>query len=505
MLAGSRLVVVTADEDALVLRPPAPAEGVADVGAAVRDALRFPLAGEPLETLVTRGARATIVVEPPQLPLPGMERDPRQAAIAAAVGELERLGIPTGYQTLLVAGGLARRAGHEQLETLVSPDFARHFHGHVEVHDVERDDLVELGTAGTVPLRVHPALVRTDVVIVVTAAETVLHGGPAALVGAAGPEALRAAGAYSLLETSASQGWRLGLELERALARRVPVIGASLVLNHPRLGGVLGGYPYEAEALERVVRSPLRHVFRMLPGGLRAYVLRSLPLERSVAATFGGPPSVAHTEALLRGVELRGLTLDRKLDAICVGVPRTTPYLPRERPNPLLGAYLGLGLALRLWRDSFPLAEGGTAILLHRFHRHFSHPTQQPYRAFFAATRTAGPDASALAEAERAAAADARAVEAYRTGRSCHPLLPFVDWDGCRPALLRLGHVIIAGCRDHAAARQLGFVPTHGIGPALTMTRGWSDRPPRIGFLLSPPYFPLRVNPSPAATTDAGG
>jgi len=498
MLSGSRLVVVTAEDDALVLRPPPPpASAVADVGAAVRDALRFPLAGQPLEALVSRGTRATIVVEPPALPLPGSERDPRQAAIAAAVAELERLGVPTGYQTLLVAGGLARRAGHDQLETLVSPEFARRFHGHVDVHDVERDDLVELGTVGSVPLRVHPALAKTDLVVVVTAAETVLHGGPAALVGAAGPEVLRAAGAYSLLETSASQGWRLGLELERALLRRVPVIGASLVLNHPRLGGMLGGYPYETQALERIARSPLRYLFRGLPGGLRAYVMRSLPLERSVAHAYAGPPSVAHTEALLRGVELRGTTLDGELDAICVGVPRTTPYLPRERPNPLLGAYLGLGLALRLWRDSFPLAEGGTAILMHRFHRHFSHPTQQPYRAFFAATRGAGrPDASALAEAERLAGSDARALQQYRSGRTCHPLLPFYDWDGCRPALGRLGNVLIAGCRDHATARQLGFVPTHGLGAALTMVRGWSDRPPRIAFLLSPPYFPLRVRSS---------
>ena len=494
LLAGSRLVVVTAEDDALVLRPPPPGDSVADVAAAVRDALRFPLAGQPLEAIVSRGARATIVVEPPALPIPGVERDPRHAAIAAAVAELERLGIPTGYQTLLVAGGLARRAGGDRLETLVSPEFARRFHGHVEVHDVEREDLLEIGNSGSIPLRVHPSLARTDVVVVVTAAETVLHGGPAAFVGAAGKEVLRAAGAYSLLETSASQGWRLGLELERALARRVPVIGVSLVLNHPRLGGTLGGYPYEAEALERVVRSPFRQVFRALPGALRAYVLRSLPLDRTVAAVFAGPPSVAHTEALLRGVELRGITLDRELDAVCIGIPRTTPYLPRERPNPLLGAHLGLGLALRLWRDSFPVAEGGTAILFHRFQRHFAHPTQQPYRAFFAATRATGADEAVLAEAERAAGGDVRGLEAYRAGRSCHPLLPFVDWDACRPALGRLGHVIIAGCRDHTAARQLGFVPTHGAGAALTMARGWTERPPRIGFLLAPPYFPIRVS-----------
>jgi Lactate racemase N-terminal domain len=493
LLAGTRLVVVSPEDDAVTLRPPPPAEAIADVRAAVRDALRFPLAGPPLEALVPRSAtRATIVVEPPSLPIPGAERDPRQEAIAAAVVELERLGIPSGYQTLFVAGGLARRAGHELLASFVSPEFARRFHGHVEVHDVEREDLVELEDGRSDPLRIHRALVDTDVVVVVTAAETVLHGGPGALVGAAGREQLRSAGAWSLLETSASQGWRTGLAIERALARRVPLIGASLVLNHPRAGGAARGYPYETEALERIAGSPFRHVFSAIPGGLRAAILRSLPLERTAAAAFAGPPSVAHAEALLRGVELRSTVLDGELDAICIGIPRTTPHLPRERPNPLLVASLGLGLALRLWRDAFPLRDGGTAILLSRFQRRFAHPTQQPYRALFAAAR-GGPDPAALAQAEEAVLADSRALESYRAGRTVHPLLPFVDWSGCAPPLSRLGNVLVAGCRDAAAARSLGFVPTHGLGAALTMVQGWADRPPRVGFLLAPPYFPLRV------------
>ena len=98
-----------------------------------------------------------------------------------------------------------------------------------------------------------------------------------------------------------------------------------------------------------------------------------------------------------------------------------------------------------------------------------------------------------MREAELAAAADAKAIAAYRDGRTHHPLLPFADWSACAPALGRLGAVLVAGCRDHDAARALGLVPTHGVGAAVQMARGPRRRPLRIGFLLAPPYFPLRV------------
>ena len=497
LLSGSRVVVVDAPEGSVVLQPPPPGEPVADVRAAIRDALRFPLAGQPLSALATRGGRATIVVEPPSLPLPAAQYDARQPALAAASAELERAGIPVERQTLLVAGGLMRRPAQRDLESLgiVSPAFARRFEGSVEIHDAESPDLVDLGAAGDIPLRAHRALLDTELVLTISAAESVLHGGPGLLLGASGSAALRAAGAYSLLETGASLGWRLALDLERRVAEKAAVIGVSLVLNQPRLSGAARGYPYDSEALERIARSPLRRGFGLMPGFARDRVMRSFRRDLTAAAAFAGPPSVAHAEALLRAVEARSAVLEGRLDAICIGVPRTTPHLPRERPNPLLAAYLGLGLALRLWRDHFPVAEGGTVILLNRFTRHFAHPTQQPYRTVFQALRTGPREPEELADAERAAASDARALAGYRNRRTCHPLLPFADWAGCAPALGRLGAVIVAGCRDSVAARQLGFVPAHGIGAALEMARGRHGDDARIGFLLSPPYFPLRVTP----------
>ena len=51
LLSGTRLVLANAPEHAVVLRPPPPRDGVADVASAVRDALRFPLEGEGIEAL----------------------------------------------------------------------------------------------------------------------------------------------------------------------------------------------------------------------------------------------------------------------------------------------------------------------------------------------------------------------------------------------------------------------------------------------------------------------
>jgi Lactate racemase N-terminal domain len=461
------------------------------VVAATREALRFPLDGEPLEALAAAASRATIVVEPPALPIGSVHGTQRPAAIAAVSEALAELGVPTEKQTLLVAGGLARRFSRPDIAALVTPEFRRRFHGAVAVHDAADPDLAGL-PAGAPRVRVARELVETDLVVVVTAAETVLHGGPATLLAAADAETQRGATAESLLATGGSEGWRLATLVERSLAARVPLFGVSLVLNHPQYTGPLRGYPYEPEAAERIAGSPLRLAFAAAPEYVRQRVLRTLRGTRTAAAVLGGPPSVAHAEALLRAIELRRATLDQPLDALVVGIPGTTPFWPREQPNPLLAAHLGLAHALGLWRDAFPVRDGGIVILVHRFRRAFARPTQQPYHVFFRSDPIAR-DPEQLAAAEETVAADARAVEQYRAGRTVHPLLPFRDWEACGPALARLGAVYVAGARDAAAVRQLGFVPIGGIGAALQMARGHRGPDARIGFLLAPPYFPLRV------------
>jgi hypothetical protein len=493
LLSGSRVVIAPVGDDDVLLRSPPPPEQIADTTAAVRDALRFPLSGPPLEEIARAGKRATIVVEPPGLPYPGAQRDPREDALASAIAELERSGVAGDEQTILVAGGLGRRLGRTELERLFPPRLARSFRGRVVVHDAEAPELVPIATWGEHVVRVHRVLVETDLVLMVTAAETVVHGGPATLLAACDAATTRTlAGTDSLLEAASAPEWDLALAVESAIAGTTPLVGVSLALDHPRLTGALRGYPDDDRVVESITRSWSRTVFSFLPGALRRGVLDRQPRSLAPTAAFAGPPSIAHAETLLRGVALRGTALADPVDALVVGVPWVGPHMPREPTNPITAAAIALGLALRLRRDAFPVRPDGTLVLLHPLTRSFGNVAQIPYRQTFEILRTVH-DVDELGEAERRAAVAESAITAYRAGKACHPLLPYADWAGCAPALARLGRVVVAGCRDALAARTLGFVPTRGVASALEMAHGVAGGRARIGIVLGPPYPPLLV------------
>ena len=494
--SGSRLPVVTVPDDAFLLAAPPPLDPIADVEEAVVEALRYPLAGEPLVSLAPLGGRATVVVQPPELPLPTVQDDPRREALAAVLDELVHAGVQRERITVLVAGGLTRRAGRRELERLLRPERARAFRGRILVHDCEADDLRPIDVEGRAT-RIHAALLDTDLVVTVGAGETVLHGGANALLGACAAGSIRAARAVSLLEPAGASGWRLAAALESEVRRSTPVVGLSLVLDRPRVTGLYRGYPWRAASRDAAARSPFRRMLNAAPAALRRRVVAGTSRELSVVAALAGPPSVAHAEALVRGTAVRSVVVRQQFDTIVVPLPWEGPHLPREPLNPITAAALGLGHALRLWRNRSPLVEGGTVVLLHPFSRVMGHGPQAPYRVLFTALREAGADG--LARAEALAARDRRALSAYRAGAAPHPRLPFADWETCVEPLERAGRVIVAGCRDAGAARALGLVPSHNTAAALAMARGLAGDDARTGVLLGPPYPGLIVSDSAAA------
>ena len=482
--SGSRLPLVSLPDDTALLAAPPPLDPLADVPAAVAEALRYPLAGPSLADVATRGGRATVVVQTPTLPLPTVEEDPRRDALATVLDALTEARV--AHVTLLVTSGLGRKPGRRELEELLRPDRARDFRGEIVVHDCEADDLHPLTVDGHV-VRVHPALVETDLVVSVGAAETGLHGGPTALLDVCAPGTIRRARTQSLLEVSGAGGWRVAAQLEARLRETLPVLGVSLVLDHPRTTGLHRGYPWDADARRSVARSPFRRILNMLPAGLRRRFLAQGRRSLSVVAALAGPPSVAHAEALVRGTAVRSVTVDAPFETLVVPLPWESLQLPREPLNPITAASFGLGYVLRLWRNAPPLVEGGTVVLLHPFSRVMSTRAQAPYRTLFAALRD-GAAGARLGPTEAVAGRDRRALAAYRSGSAPHPRLPFAEWETCAPVLERAGRVIVAGCRDAAAARALGLVPSHSTSTALAMAAGIAGGEGRTGVVLGPPY-----------------
>jgi hypothetical protein len=227
-----------------------------------------------------------------------------------------------------------------------------------------------------------------------------------------------------------------------------------VVLDHPRLTGRYRGYPWSSDVVRASSRSAFRPLLNTMPGGLRRHVLQRFGRELRAAAVLAGPPSVAHAEALLRGIALRGTALDEPLDTIVVPVPWKAPHQPRAPLNPITVAATALGIVLRLWCEQAPLREGGTVVLLHDLQRAFGHGPQAPFRTLFQALRD-GREPGLVATARAAARDDPRALAAYR--RAVHrPAAAVAGLEsGSRPAPGRDGD---RGRLPRRGPPALGFV-----------------------------------------------
>ena len=161
-------------------------------------------------------------------------RDRRARASRRPVGAARRSSSPAASRDA---------SAEREVDQFVPPAFARRFRGSVEVHDAESPDLVPLADRG----RETCASIRrcSRRISCSRSAPRRRCSTAARACSSARPirATIRSADAYSLLETAASQGWQLGVAIERALRQRVAVIGTSLVHTLPRLTGMLRGYP----------------------------------------------------------------------------------------------------------------------------------------------------------------------------------------------------------------------------------------------------------------------
>ena len=230
--------------------------------------------------------------------------------------------------------------------------------------------------------------------------------------------------------------------------------------------------------------------FGLLPGSARDRMHPVHPVRADAPRRPSpGPPSVAHAEALLRGVEARSATLDaaprrdrasgsRARRPTCRASGRTRCWPPTSASASRSGSGATRSRSSTAGRRSS--STGFTAAS--------PHPTQQPYRALFHALRArGGREPDELAEAEREAAADDRGRStAYRAGRSCHPLLPFADWAGCAAGARAARRRARRRLPRRASPRASSASSRPTASPAaLEMAHGRAGRPTRASATSS--------------------
>ena len=270
------------------------------------------------------------------------------------------------------------------------------------------------------------------------------------------------------------------------------MIGVSLVLNQPRFTARSAATrtrrrPRAGRALAAAPRLSAAARLRCAPRPARRPPRAQRRRASSAAPRRSRTPRRCCARSSSRAIDARRAAR-RDRDRHPAARRRTSRASGRTRCSP---RYLGLGLALRLWRERVPGREGGTAILLHRFQRRFP-PRRSSRTARSSPTPRTARDREALAEAERSPRPTTRArSRSTAPAAPCHPLLPFADWGAMRRP------------RSAGSARARRRLPRRGRRAAARLRPG-ARRRRRAGrwragrgarrvsaILLSPPYFPL--------------
>ena len=493
LLAGSRIAVVNGARRRLVLRPPPPRRESRTLPppSATPFGFRSRASRSRRSSLAAVARRSCRTASPAAAATP---LEPRPAAVAATVDELARSACPSERQTILVAGGLARRTSRPRARGASSHPISRAASaaGRRARRGVRRARVARrpVGARGARA----PRAASTP-----TSSSRSAPQSPSSTAARAcssrrpTPATCRAADAYSLLETAASQGWQLGVAIERALARRVAARRHVARAHAAALDRAAPGLSVRAR-VARTARSarPCGPSSACCRPDSRQRALRSLPASRGVSAAFAGSPSIAHAEALLRGTEERARSLAEPVDVMCLGIPvddavpaaraaePAARRVPRARPG---AAALARCVPGRRRRHGDPRSSVRPAVPA----------PERSSRTATSSARFAGlarerPDARPRGRARRRH--DERAIAAYRERRTHHPLLPFADWSACGPHSDASAPVLVAGCRDHDAARALGFVPDARVGAAVQMAESRAEGPLRIGFLRRAALLP---------------
>ena len=402
-------------------------EPVADQEVAVRAALSEPLGLPRVGQLVRPGARVLIAFDDPTAPSFGPIR---RLAIEAILEELAEAGVPEDNVSLVCANGLHRRWTHQEIASILGQELVQRFGSRLTCQDAEDpDNLVYMGTTPNgYDVEVHRLVTESDLTVYINAACYLGFNG----------------------------GWKsvcVGLSTWRSIRWTHTPDGMTMSVRGNRMHGVFDemGQHLESKLGRRVFKvetllANLATIGRVFAGGVDE--TRAAALE--VQASLYQPRRAAAEPS----------------DVVIYGLPAWSPYATFARMNPIL-TLISSGLGY-LGGYIQALGKPGCSVIMATpcpedwdLEHHPSYPevwnrvlpeTLDPY------------EITARFMDEFASRADY--IERYRNGYAFHPVHGIL----ATHPLKRLRHaarVFVAGAKDPAVPRHVGFIPTASVEEAI--------------------------------------
>ena len=417
---------------------------------AVREALAAPVGSPPLADLARGARRVTVAFDDPTVPC---WAPIWPAAIGAALAELERAGVPRRAVTLLCANALHRKFSEGELAAILGDELVREFApgGRLLCHDAEDPDgLVRLGaTAAGEEVELNRLAVEADLVVYVNASTT----------------------------RGFSGGWKsvcVGLSSYRSIRHHHTPDTMSMSIEKNRMHDMLDRM---GEVVERSLGP--RRFFK-----LETVLANPAEVHRVFAGAIGATRRAALEIARAHQPPRRQL-VPEKADVVLYGVPDWSPYAAFSRMNPIL-TLVSTGLGYLGGMVEAVGKPGCTVVMATPCPDQWDevhHPTyREVWERVIPATRDPF-EARARFEPELAARPDY--LERYRRAFAFHPAHAVM---AIYP-LKRLRHarqVIVAGARDPAVPRHLGFLPASRVEEALSLAASMHGGRPTVALVQNP-------------------
>ena len=490
-----------------IVYPPPPLKGLADVEAAIADALDSPLGMDPLDSLLRPGMRLTIAFDDISLPLPPMRTpDIRQRVIEQVLERAYRAGVDDIH--LIAALAVHRRMTTAELRRTVGARvFDEFFPDRLYNHDAEDPaGIVRLAeTAQGEVVELSRRAAESDLLVYVNINLVTMDGGHKSVpIGLGTYASLRAHHTVHTLRHSRSFMDPEASELHHSAARQsdvveeaVPVFHVETTLNNDMYADPLRFLARpEAQwtAREQALFAGLKRSTDRMSPKLRRTAFHRTAAPYAVTGVTAGAVTPVHDVTLERCAAQQAVRVQGQADVVTAGVPYVGPYNVNSIMNPVLVMCVTLGYFFNLYRGVPLVRKGGVMIFTHPVTREF-HPVHHPsYIDFFEEVLAETTDPAEIERRfERSYAEDEWYRHLYRTSHAYHGVHPFYMWYWGAHALEHLGEVIFVG-GDREACRRMGFRRADTMRDALEMAEQVVGRDPSVTHFHCPPLFYCEVD-----------